>query len=165
MINEWSDEDVVKGPPAAPDMMSAILAGIKHVESRGNPNAVSPKGAVGTMQTMPTTLRNPGFGVTPAKDNSPAELERVGQDYYKAMYSKYGNHDDALRAYNFGPANYDKHLTGKKPLPKETQDYVPLVHKAAARIGAAPVSAGGGVLARFARFVQSSLGKQNAVKQ
>lgn len=81
---------------------------VKQVESGGNPNAVSPKGARGLMQTLPGTLRDPGYGVRPAKDESPAELERVGQDYLKAMYAKYGNLKDTLAAYNWGPGNVDK---------------------------------------------------------
>lgn len=85
------------------------LAGaVMSVESRGNPNAVSPKGAVGTMQTMPGTLRAPGFGVKPAKDGSPAELERVGRDYLQAMLKRYGgNVTLALAAYNAGPGRLE----------------------------------------------------------
>ena len=99
---------------------------VKQVESNGNPLAVSPKGAVGTMQTMPTTLTKPGFGVVPAKDNSPLELERVGQDYLKAMIGRYGDLPTALTAYNWGPGNADQWLkdgADVTKLPKETQDY------------------------------------------
>src|ERR1043165_9600191 len=62
-------------------LASAVMA----QESGGNPFLVSPKGAMGAMQTMPGTLRDPGYGVTPARDNSPAEMERVGKEYLAAM--------------------------------------------------------------------------------
>lgn len=111
-----------------------IAAAVMKAESNGNPNAVSPKGAIGTMQTMPGTLRDPGFGVTPAKDGSPAELERVGRDYLKAMLKRYdGNLVLALSAYNAGPGRADEwknELSGNnaqkiEQIPfKETRDYV-----------------------------------------
>ena len=120
-------------PPAAPAPagFDALAQAVKMVESAGDPNAVSPKGAVGTMQTMPGTLRDPGFGVRPAQNNSPAELERVGRDYLQAMIAKYpGNLSHALAAYNWGPGNTDKWIAaGADPakLPKETRDYIPKV--------------------------------------
>jgi soluble lytic murein transglycosylase-like protein len=106
-----------------------VIRNVKYVESRGNPNAVSPKGAVGTMQTMPSTLKDPGFGVSPAKNTSSDELERVGKDYFDAMYEKYGDMDKALAAYNFGPGNLDNAITKygenwKKGLPTETKEYI-----------------------------------------
>lgn len=100
---------------------------VMHTESRGKPNAVSPAGAQGTMQTMPGTLRDPGFGVTPARDNSPAELQRVGVEYLGKMNERYGDPAIAAVAYNWGPSNADKWLAEGgdfRKLPKETQDYV-----------------------------------------
>lgn len=100
---------------------STLASAVMHVESRGDPNAVSPVGARGTMQTMPGTLRDPGFGVTPARNDSPQELERVGRDFLKAMLRRYnGNITLALAAYNAGPGTVDDWLagtnrTGKNP--------------------------------------------------
>ena len=117
---------------------ASIYDAIEWVESRGNPNAVSPKGARGPMQTMPGTLRDPGFGVTPARDNSVAEMRRVGRDYYDAMLERYnGNVDTALAAYNWGPGNVDRAMAqyGDNFLqyaPEETRNYVPAVK---ARLG------------------------------
>ena len=101
-------------------------------ESRGNPNAVSPKGAKGRMQTMPHTLRDPGYGVKPARDDSDAELTRVGNEYLQAMLREYNDPRLALAAYNWGPGNVNKALKRTKGdvdallqgAPKETQDYV-----------------------------------------
>ena len=105
-----------------------MVAAIKNRESGGDPNAVSRVGAVGTMQTMPNTLRDPGFGVKPARDNSPQELERVGKDYYAAMLKNYNNDPKvALAAYNWGPGNVNKWLKAGgdfNKLPGETRAYV-----------------------------------------
>jgi len=123
------------------------VAAVMHTESRGNPRAVSPVGAVGTMQTMPYTLRDPGFGVVPARDDSDTERERVGVDYLKAMLNRYDDPRMALAAYNWGPGRVDnalKKTNGNADaviarLPKETADYIPKVYK---RLGmAAPVGA------------------------
>ena len=129
---------------AAPAMgaipFDALANAVEYVESGGRADAVSPKGARGPMQTMPGTLKDPGFGVTPAKNNSPEEMRRVGRDYLAAMQRKYGDNDYALIAYNWGPGNTDKWIkAGADPnkLPKETQEYVPKV-KAALGIGDQP---------------------------
>ena len=42
---------------------------VMQVESGGDPDAVSPKGALGRMQVMPATASNPGFGIKPAGRN------------------------------------------------------------------------------------------------
>jgi soluble lytic murein transglycosylase len=68
----------------------------------------SSKGAQGSMQVMPATQTNPGFGVTPAKDNSPAEIARVGRDYLGAMTARYQDPALTLAAYNAGPGQVDK---------------------------------------------------------
>lgn len=49
---------------------NSLYAAIEQVESGGDPDAVSSAGAVGRMQTMPATLKDPGFGIEPAKDDS-----------------------------------------------------------------------------------------------
>lgn len=124
--------------PAADAGFDMLRDAVKWQESRGNPNAVSPKGAIGTMQTMPGTLRDPGYGIVPARDNSPQELERVGVDYLQAMTGKYGT-IGGLAAYNWGPGNWEKALqrTGGDPeaalasAPAETRAYVPSVLKRA----------------------------------
>ena len=112
----------------------SLYGAVEWVESRGRVNAVSPKGAIGPMQTMPNTLVDPGFGVKPAKDRSVGELRRVGRDYLDAMVGKYGL-EGGLAAYNWGPGNWNKALDRaggdvKKALqsaPKETREYVPKV--------------------------------------
>ena len=92
------------------DVVPSLEQAVMQVESGGNPAAVSSKGAVGTMQTMPGTLRDPGYGVVPARDQSPAEQERVGKDYLGAMLRQYADPRAALAAYNWGPGNVDNAL-------------------------------------------------------
>jgi hypothetical protein len=92
-------------------------------ESGLNPDAVSPKGAVGIAQIMPGTARDPGYGVTPVTDpTDPEEALRFGAEYMRAMLDKYGDYGLALAAYNAGPGAVDK--AGGIPPFQETQNYV-----------------------------------------
>jgi len=99
----------------------------KRYKDDGKTLTTSPKGALGEMQVMPKTSRDPGFGVVPAKDKSPDEIARVGKDYLQAMLGKYGDTEKALIAYNWGPGVTDKWLAAgadPKKLPAETKTYV-----------------------------------------
>lgn len=106
----------------------------------------SPKGAKGEMQVLDNTNTDPGFGVKPARDNSPEERARVGRDYLQAMLKRYqGDPALAWAAYNAGPGRVDaalknagkpvmvdantdpnapKRISWLSLMPKETQDYV-----------------------------------------
>jgi hypothetical protein len=89
----------------------ALTGIVQKLEGGTGPNGeslTSLKGAQGAMQVMPNTAANPGFGVTPAKDNSPAELARVGRDYLGAMTARYQDPALTLAAYNAGPGQVDK---------------------------------------------------------
>lgn len=106
---------------------------LEHIESRGRDFdkegkiLTSSKGAMGRMQTMPETLRDPGFGVKPAKNNSPEELARVGRDYANALKDFYkGDEQLAAMAYNWGPGNVNKWIAGgrKGEVPGETRNYL-----------------------------------------
>jgi soluble lytic murein transglycosylase-like protein len=117
--------------PSAPATDNNLLAAVKDVESGGRADAVSRVGAVGTMQTMPRTLRDPGYGVRPAANDSPEELERVGRDYFSALMKKYrGDAETAAVAYNMGPGATDRWIAAGSDinrLPRETQAYVPKI--------------------------------------
>lgn len=134
---------------------------IRMVESNGNAAAINPaSGAAGSMQTMPSTSANPGFGVRPAANNSPAELQRVGADYATAMQQKYGNDTDAAVAYNWGPQNADKWISAGRPwsmLPQETQNYVGKVHAQMQNFSGAPATAQGGAM-----YAQPPMGASTA---
>jgi hypothetical protein len=96
---------------------------VEWMESRGQPNAVSGKGARGPMQVMDATARSPGYGITPIRNNSVAERERVGHEYLDALYDTHGG-DPALTmaAYNAGPGAVQKY--GGVPPYRETRNYV-----------------------------------------
>jgi len=136
---EGSVEDLSAANPNTPtvmppnfDRMLQVESGNRDFDAQGRP-IVSPKGARYAAQVMPATARDPGFGVRPAADDSPAESNRVGQDYYQAMLNKYpGQPELARAAYNAGPGAVDaaikkSMMQGGSPLdylPKETQGYV-----------------------------------------
>lgn len=147
---------------------------IVQTESNGNPNAVSTKGALGAWQVMPNTNANPGFGVQPAANSSPAEMNRVGRDYYEAMSNRYGNPTLGAVAYNMGPGATDAWLKSGaswEKLPQETRNYVGKVStltalnsgvpngQGGAMYGAAPMGAAAGANAG-ATNQQSELSKK-----
>jgi len=119
------------GAPGA-HLLPAVLkneSGGKDYKADGTP-LVSPKGALYAMQVMPETARDPGFGIAPAKNNSPEEYNRVGREYLSAMYTKYGGDNaKALAAYNAGPDAVDQAIAKYggnylQGLPDETKMYV-----------------------------------------
>lgn len=77
-----------------PDLLKAQA----HVESNGNPAAVSPAGAIGLMQFMPTTAKSMGFDPTdPVQSiHGAAALMRENLDRYK------GDLESAVAAYHGG---------------------------------------------------------------
>lgn len=93
-------------------------------ESRFNPDAVSPRGAVGIAQIMPKTAKNPGYGIPPIEDRTdPEESLRFGARYMRAMLDEFdGDYGLALAAYNSG-AQTVKNAGGIPDIP-ETQNYV-----------------------------------------
>lgn len=69
----------------------------------------SSAGAKGEMQVMDATNLDPGFGVRPAKDDSPDERARVGRDYLQALLQHYGGDPAKMwAAYNAGPGRLDE---------------------------------------------------------
>lgn len=124
--------------PINHEAVAQIESGGQHYDRAGN-IITSSAGAMGIMQTMPGTLIDPGFGVAPARNNSPEEMERVGKDYADAMYRRYGNVDQALAAYNWGPGNLDAAIKKYgddwyRYAPTETQQYIRKYHRANAEI-------------------------------
>lgn len=120
--------------PRSADLLSQFTGAVMQAESQGKRYDKSGKlltskaGAMGEMQVMPETFTKPGYGVRPARDNSPDEIARVGRDYAAVMLRRYNNDPTAAAvAYNWGPGNADKWVkrgADFNQLPRETQNYV-----------------------------------------
>ncbi|MDM8559456.1 lytic transglycosylase domain-containing protein [Candidatus Parabeggiatoa sp. HSG14] len=103
----------------------ALLHAVIQVESAYNPNAVSPKGAVGLMQLMPATAKR--YGVT---DRTDAAANVYGGALYLYDLLKMFNNNKrlALASYNAGE-NAVKRYGNKIPPYRETKNYVKKVMK------------------------------------
>jgi hypothetical protein len=118
-LNEIVDRIAGQQGVEAPLVHSVILA-----ESNYDPGAVSPKGAQGIMQLIPSTARRFGVANTfDAADNIQGGVRylRFLLDYYHGDYTK------SIAAYNAGEAAVDKY-NGVPPY-AETLGYVRTVAK------------------------------------
>lgn len=112
-------------PPAA--ITPQLLDAVKHVESRGNPAAVSPAGARGPYQFMPATAAQ--YGLRDPHDE-PSAREAASR-YLGDLAKQFGGDvDKALLAYNWGPGNVQRYLKTGGPMPAEAQQYVGKVRTA-----------------------------------
>ena len=102
------DPQTLQGAAQGVPALTGIVKTLEHGTGPNGESLTSPKGAKGEMQVMGPTARDPGFGVTPAKDDSPEELARVGRDYLGAMTARYQDPVLTLAAYNGGPGSVDK---------------------------------------------------------
>ncbi len=102
----------------------ALVHALIHVESRHNPVARSPKGALGLMQLLPETASR--YGVTDPM-RSVEENLRAGTRYLRDLMNLFDSRIDlVLAAYNAGENAVMRH--GQKIPPyRETRQYVPAV--------------------------------------
>jgi hypothetical protein len=127
ILDKKTSESTVKG--ASVDLvipkLAQIESGNQHLDAKGSLTK-SPTGALGKYQILPSTAKDPGFGITPIPDlvKAPeAEHKRFATDYLSAMLKEFGNDmEKALAAYNAGPAvvrnaididpiNWKKHIS------------------------------------------------------
>ncbi len=99
----------------------ALLQAIARTESGYNPNAVSPKGAIGLMQLMPSTAAQLG-----ADPLDPRQNVAAGTRYFVDLLRKYEKDPyqvrKAVAAYNAGPNAVERY--GGVPPYRETINYV-----------------------------------------
>jgi soluble lytic murein transglycosylase-like protein len=98
-----------------------LLQAMAALESGGNPNAVSPRGAKGVMQFMDGTAK--AYGITDPFD--PDQSIEGGAKYIGDLMRQYKNMDEALADYNGGPKAVAA-LRAGKPW-RETREYIATV--------------------------------------
>ena len=96
---------------------ASLLAAMANQESGFDSQAVSPAGAQGLMQFMPSTAA--GLGVDPLDPNSAID---GAARYLSSLKKQFGSTDLALAAYNAGPGTVSRY--GGIPPYSETQNYV-----------------------------------------
>lgn len=96
-----------------------LVQAVVEVESAYSPCAVSPVGALGLMQLMPSTAES----LQVADPFDPSQNITAGTQFLKQMLDRYGGDlAKALAAYNAGPTKVD--AAGGIPAIPETQEYV-----------------------------------------
>lgn len=112
------------------------LRALPIIESALSTNAVSPMGAVGLWQFMPSTGKSYGLEINSLVDErrDPIRATQAACRFLKDLYNIYNDWTLAIAAYNCGPGNVNKALarSGGKTfweiydwLPRETRGYVP----------------------------------------
>lgn len=114
-----------------------LLTAMLQQESGFNEFAISPKGAMGLSQLMPSTAAS--VGVTDPFD--PRQSIFGGAQYLSQQTARFGT-QGGIAAYNMGPGAYQNYLAGQQAMPAETASYLA---KILAALGI-PAMAGGGSL-------------------
>jgi membrane-bound lytic murein transglycosylase D len=166
-MNERYQGFLDRGGAWAPLMMERLeargmpldLMYLSMVESGFNPDAVSRAGAVGLWQFLRATGADYGLAVDRAVDErrDPVKATEAGLDYLERLHDRFGSWYVAMAAYNGGQgrvARIMRQTLGREKargdqdyyrilsrLPRETQDYVPLII-AAGRIAKDPEAYG-----------------------
>lgn len=134
-----SSETSIPGQ-VTPELLTALVL----QESRMNPNAISPAGAMGLTQLMPSTAKYLGV----ERPFDPKQNLTGGLKYLNQMIKEFGSVEAGLAAYNVGPGAFEKlssragskdvfaiaqtlgigpSLKGEGQIPQETLNYVPNV--------------------------------------
>ena len=116
-------DEIVEQSAAVHGVDPLLVRSVMQVESNYNPNALSPKGAMGLMQLMPSTAKQ--LGVTNAFDVR--QNIEGGVKFLRYLKSQFNDDRLVLAAYNAGEGAVKKH--GWIPPYPETIDYVYKVGK------------------------------------
>jgi soluble lytic murein transglycosylase-like protein len=107
----------------------ALVLAVMHVESRFDTFAVSPVGALGLMQLLPSTAAEmaaredvPWEGPRTLFD--PVANVKLGVAYLRELLDRYGEVRVALAAYNWGPGHIDRRIQRGNALPTEYPNLV-----------------------------------------
>jgi soluble lytic murein transglycosylase-like protein len=113
----WQFENLISEHSRLNGVRSDLVRAVMQVESAFNPNAISPKGAMGLMQLMPQTARQ----YTVANPYDPATNIEAGVKHLRNLLDRFPV-AEALAAYNAGEAAVQR-FGGIPPFP-ETERYV-----------------------------------------
>ena len=103
---------------------AALMRAIVQVESGFDPNAVSPKGAIGLMQVMPSTAALFGLARPQQALFEPESNLRTGAQFLRSLLLRFaGDAELAVAAYNAGPGAVMRSGYAVPAFP-ETRDYV-----------------------------------------
>jgi soluble lytic murein transglycosylase-like protein len=122
-------KDHMRSAAEAHQVDFALLQAVIAAESGFDPQAISPKGAVGLMQLMPATAQRYGVtsdrtGTVVTKLTDPKTNINAGTRYLKDLIAMFpGQPELAVAAYNAGEGAVQK-AGNKVPNYKETQNYV-----------------------------------------
>ncbi len=143
VLNKAEERMQIKDSKQKEKLIPNLVKAVTSVESAGNPNAVSNKGAQGLMQVMPATAAEIAkeLGIKEYNLKDPETNTKFGTHYLNKMLNMFGGDVElALAAYNAGPgavkkwirdygaswSSISKGLTADKKY-KETVAYVPKV--------------------------------------
>ncbi len=148
------------------------LAGLMAQESKGDPNAVSPTGAIGYFQTTAAYRKDNGISVADSK-NLPVIAEVVAKNLAKA-YKELGNWEAAVRSHNAGLTGSkqfeDKgRVNGSAARNKEVANFSPSVNKWIVGLGGSDLKAKGttdsiGDLKEYLDFLKEQAAKQKEIE-
>ena len=122
------------------------LAGLMAQESKGDPNAVSPTGAIGYFQTTSGYRKDNGISVADSK-NLPVIADVVARNLAKA-YKELGSWESAIRSHNAGVGGsrqFDKtgRVDGSPERNKEVANFASSVNKWIVGLGGSGLKAKG----------------------
>lgn len=135
-------EPILQSEGLPGDLIAVVL-----VESAAQPTALSPRGARGLWQFIPSTAQRYGLVVDARRDErlETEKATRAAARYLRDLYLQFGDWSLALAAYNAGEGSVQQAinrgtadflvLSSRRLLPAETRSYVPAVLAAVELLG------------------------------